>query len=61
MAGWRGWLGSDEGEVGEVYLLIQCESGRQSCLKIDLFFRDGVAKFQKLGVKEIASIAREAG
>ena len=37
------------------------ESGRQSCLKIDLFSGDGVVEFQKLGVQQISSIAREAG
>ena len=42
-------------------LLMQGESGRQSCLKIDLFSGDGVVEFQILGVKEITSIAREAG
>ena len=36
-------------------------SGRQSCLKIDLFSGDGVVEFQKLGVQEISSIAGEAG
>ena len=33
----------------------------QSCLKIDLFSRDGVLEFQKLGVQQISSIAGEAG
>ena len=42
-------------------LLMQGESGRQSCLKIDLFSGDGVVEFQKLGVQEISSIAGEAG
>ena len=42
-------------------LLIQLESGRQSCLKVDLFSGDGVLEFQILGVQEIASIAGEAG
>ena len=37
------------------------ESRRQSCLKMDWFSGDGVVKFQKLGVQEISSIAREAG
>src|ERR1700719_2404395 len=37
------------------------ESGRQSCLKIDLFSGDGVVEFQILGVQEISSIAGEAG
>ena len=37
------------------------ETGRQSCLKMDLFSGNGVVKFQKLGVQEISSIAREAG
>jgi hypothetical protein len=40
---------------------MQAESGRQSCLKIDLFSGDGVLEFQKLGVQEISSIAGEAG
>src|ERR1039457_7601877 len=40
---------------------MQLESGRQSCLKIDLFSGDGVVEFQKLGVQEISSIAGEAG
>jgi hypothetical protein len=40
---------------------MQRESGRQSCLKIDLFSGDGVVEFQKLGVQEISSIAGEAG
>ena len=42
-------------------LLIQAKSGRQSCLKIDLFSGDGVMEFQKLGVQKISSIAGEAG
>jgi hypothetical protein len=37
------------------------KSGRQSCLKIDLFSGDGVVEFQILGVQEISSIAGEAG
>jgi hypothetical protein len=36
-------------------------SGRQSCLKIDLFSGDGVVEFQILSVQEISSIAGEAG
>jgi hypothetical protein len=40
---------------------MQWESRRQSCLKIDLFSRDGVVEFQTLGVQEISSIAGEAG
>ena len=40
---------------------MRCEAGRQSCLKMDLFSGDGVVEFQKLGVQEISSIAREAG
>ena len=40
---------------------MRSESGRQSCLKIDLFSGDGVLEIQKLGVQEISSIAREAG
>ena len=43
------------------FLLMQRESPRQSCLKIDLFSSDGVLEFQKLGVQEISSIAGEAG
>ena len=42
-------------------LVLQQESRRQSCLKIDLFSGDGVVEIQKLGVQEISSIAREAG
>ena len=42
-------------------LLMQWESGRQRCLKIDLFSGDGVVEFQILGVQEISSIAGEAG
>ena len=41
--------------------LVIPESGRQSCLKIDLFSGDGVVEFQKLGVQKISSIAGEAG
>ena len=40
---------------------MQAESGRQSCLKIDLFSGDGVPEFQKLGVQKISSVAGEAG
>ncbi len=40
---------------------MQGECGRQSCLKMDLFTRDGVVEFQILGVQEISSIAGEAG
>ena len=47
--------------IPAVNLLMQWESGRQSCLKIDLFSGDGVVEFQVLGVQEISSIAREAG
>ena len=47
--------------IPAVNLLMQCESGRQSCLKIDLLSGDGVVEFQKLGVQEISSIAGEAG
>jgi hypothetical protein len=39
---------------------MQSESGRQSCLKIDLFTGDGMVEFQELGVQEISSVAREA-
>ena len=42
-------------------LLMQRESRRQSCLKIDLFPGDGVVEFQILGVQEISSVAGEAG
>ena len=42
-------------------LLVQWESRRQSCLKIDLFSGDGVVEFQILGVQEISTIAGEAG
>jgi hypothetical protein len=44
-----------------VNLLLQLESGRQSCLKINLFPGDGVEEFQILGVQEISAIAGEAG
>jgi len=37
------------------------ESGRQSCLKIDLFSGDGVVEFEELGVQEVSSIAGKAG
>jgi len=47
--------------IPAVNLLMQSESGRQSCLQIDLFSGDGVVEFQKLGVQEISSIAGEAG
>jgi hypothetical protein len=47
--------------ISTVNLLLQQESRRQSCLKIDLFAGDGVVEFQKLGVQEISSIAGEAG
>ena len=42
-------------------LRMQRKSGRQSCLKKDLFSGDGVVEFQTLGVQKISSIAREAG
>ena len=41
--------------------LVIPESGRQSCLKIDLFYGDGVVELQKLGEQKISSIAGEAG
>ena len=41
--------------------MIQTARARGGCLKIDLFSGDGVVEFQKLGVREISSIAREAG
>ena len=44
-----------------VNLLMQWESGGQSCLKIELFSGGGVVEFQKLGVQKISSIAGEAG
>ena len=44
-----------------VNLLMQSESGRQSCLKVDRFTGDGVVKVQKLSVQKISSIAGEAG
>ena len=47
--------------LSAVNLLLQRESRRQRCLKIDLFSGDGVLEIQKLGVQEISSIAREAG
>ena len=47
--------------IPAVNLLMQGESRRQSCLKIDLFSGDGVVQFQKLGVQKISSIAGEAG
>ena len=49
------------GFIPAVNLLMQWESRRQSCLKIDLFSSDGVVEFQILGVQEISSIAGEAG
>ena len=42
-------------------LLMQWESGRQGCLKIDLFSGDGVKEFQKLSVQKISSISGETG
>jgi hypothetical protein len=47
--------------LSAVNLLMQCESGRQCCLKMDWFAGDGVVEFQKAGVQEISSIAGEAG
>jgi hypothetical protein len=47
--------------IPPVNLLMQPESARQRCLKIDLFSGDGVVEIQKLGVQEISSIAGEAG
>jgi len=47
--------------IPPVNLLMQRESRRQSCFKIDLFSGDGVLEVQKLGVQEISSIARETG
>ena len=44
-----------------VNLLMQWESGGQSCLKLDLFSGDGVVEFQKLSVQKISSISRETG
>ncbi len=40
---------------------MQCESRRQSCLKIDFFPADGVEEFQILGVQKISTVAGEAG
>ena len=40
---------------------MQCESGWQSCLKIDSFSADRVGEFQILGVEEISPVAGEAG
>ena len=58
-------LGEKPGTVPEflsaVNLLMQCESRRQSCLKIDLFSGDGVLEIEKLGMQEISSVAWEAG
>jgi len=42
-------------------LLLQRESRRQSCLKMDWFSGDGVVEFQILGVQEISSVAGAAG
>ena len=47
--------------VPTVNLPMQWESGRQRCLKVDLFSGDGVVEFQILGVQEISSIAGKAG
>jgi hypothetical protein len=47
--------------IPAVNLLMQREFRRQCCLKINLFFGDGVLEIQKLGMQEISSIAREAG
>jgi hypothetical protein len=44
-----------------VNLRMQGECRRQRCLKGDLLSGDGVLEFEKLGVQEISSIAREAG
>jgi hypothetical protein len=54
-------LRQDGGIAHGVNLPMQWESGRQRCLKIDLFAGDGVVEFQILGVQEISSIAGEAG
>ena len=50
-----------DGRIRFLRKLMQWESRRQSCLKIDLFSGDGVVEFQILGVQEISSIAGEAG
>jgi len=47
--------------IPAVNLRMQAESGRQCCLKIDLFSGDGVLEFQKLSVQQISSIAGKAG
>jgi hypothetical protein len=56
-AGYNGYPDS----IPAMSLLMQLESGRQSCLKIDLFSGDGVVEFLILGVQEISFIAGEAG
>ena len=38
-----------------------CESRRQRCLNVDWLSREGMGKAEKLGVQEVASIARQAG
>ena len=42
-------------------LLMQGESRRQSCLKIDLFSGGGMVEFQKLGMQKISSIPGKTG
>ena len=54
-------LGGFAHRDSELRLLVQWESGGQSCLEIYLLAGDGVEEIQKLGVQEIASIAGEAG
>jgi len=54
-------LNGDPDLIPAVYLRVQQESGRQSCLKIDLFSGDGVLEFQKLSVQKVSSIAGEPG
>jgi hypothetical protein len=56
MAGSRGFQRPHD-LIPAVNLLMQSESGGQSCLKIDLFSGDGVLEFQKLSVQQISSIA----
>jgi hypothetical protein len=51
----------DESHGADVKLRVQRESGRQRCLKIDLFSRDRVLELQEVGMQEISSIAWEPG
>jgi hypothetical protein len=56
-----GWLQGLLDLIPAVNLLMQSESGRQSCLEVDSFSGDGVLKVQILGMQEIPSIAGQAG